>query len=109
MTAYCPIAQGHVVGDPTIEAIAHTHGKTAAQTALRWLVQQPDVIVIPRTAKLERLAENAEIFDFKLTADEMLRISALKCGKTHLVNEPFWVPAWDYELADPVLPLMCGS
>ncbi len=95
VTAYCPIAQGHVVGDPTIEAIANTHGKTAAQTVLRWLVQQPDVIAIPRTAKPERLAENAEIFDFKLTADEMARISALKRGKIHLVNEPFWVPAWD--------------
>src|SRR6202020_2970472 len=51
ITAYSPMAQGQVVGDPVIEDIGAAHGKTAAQVALRWLIQQDDVVVIPRTAK----------------------------------------------------------
>ena len=53
ITAYCPIALGKVVGDDS-RARAR-HGKTAVQVALRWLVQQPDVIAIPRTSQRERL------------------------------------------------------
>ncbi len=95
ITAYSPVAQGQVVGDPVIEAIGAAHSKTAVQVALRWLVQQDDVVVIPRTAKPERLPENAAIFDFALTEAEMAGMSGLTRGRTHLVNEPFWVPTWD--------------
>ena len=71
VTAYCPIALGNVVGDPVIDGIARAHGKTDAQVTLRWLIQQGDVIAIPRTSKVERLRENLEVFDFELTAEEM--------------------------------------
>jgi len=94
-TAYCPIALGRVVGDPVLGAIGKGYGKTAAQAALRWLVQQGDVIAIPRTSRPERLHENLAIFDFQLTAAEMNRISLLRRPGPHLVNEPDWVPVWD--------------
>ena len=56
--------------------IGAAHGKTAAQVSLRFLVQQ-DIVVIPRTNKVERLTENAAIFDFTLSAQEMAEIAAL--------------------------------
>jgi 2,5-diketo-D-gluconate reductase B len=56
--------------------IGKKHDKTAAQVCLRFLVQQ-EVVVIPRTSKVERLAENAAIFDFNLSAEEMAEIAAL--------------------------------
>jgi diketogulonate reductase-like aldo/keto reductase len=78
-----------------IEAIAKTHGKTAGQVTLRWLIQQPDVIAIPKASRRERLEENLAIFDFTLSGAEMAAISALKSRGLRLVNEPAWVPAWD--------------
>jgi diketogulonate reductase-like aldo/keto reductase len=93
--AYCPIALGRVVGDPVIEAIAKAHGKSAAQVTLRWLVQQPDVVAIPKTAKTERLSENLNVFGFALTDAEMARMSALTRPNSRLVNEPQWVADWD--------------
>jgi diketogulonate reductase-like aldo/keto reductase len=93
--AYCPIALGRVIGDPVIEAIARAHERSAAQVAIRWIVQQPDMVAIPKTAKLERLSENLAVFDFALTGAEMARMSALIRPGSRLVNEPQWVPEWD--------------
>ena len=93
--AYCPIALGKVVGDPSIEAIAGAHGRTAAQAALRWLVQQPDVAAIPKTGNIGRLSENLDVFDFALSDAEMARMSALTRPGSRNINEPQWVPEWD--------------
>lgn len=76
ITAWSPLAQGKIVGEPTLEAIAAAHGKSVGQVALRWLVQQ-GVVAIPRTTKESRARENFEIFDFELSDDEMTRIHAL--------------------------------
>ena len=56
--------------------IGAAHKKTAAQICLRYLVQQ-NIVVIPRTSKLERLTENAALFDFTLSGEEMAEIAAL--------------------------------
>jgi 2,5-diketo-D-gluconate reductase B len=93
--AYCPIALGKVVGEPVVEEIARAHGRSAAQVTLRWLIQQDDVVAIPKTAKSERLAENLDVFDFALTDAEMARMSALTRPNSRNVNEPQWVPEWD--------------
>jgi 2,5-diketo-D-gluconate reductase B len=95
ITAYCPIAMGKVVGDPTIEAIAKAHGRSAAQVTLRWLVQQDGVIAIPRTSKPDRLAENLEVFDFSLSDSEMAQMSSLTRPGSRLINEREWVGDWD--------------
>lgn len=73
ITAWSPLAQGQIADDPVIGEIAAAHGKTPGQVTLRWLIQQ-DVIAIPRTVKPRRAAENFDIWDFQLSAEEMQRI-----------------------------------
>jgi diketogulonate reductase-like aldo/keto reductase len=95
VTAYSPIARGNAVDDEVLARIGAAHGKTAAQVCLRFLVQQ-DIAVIPRTSKVERLSENAAIFDFTLNADEMAAIAALAHRAGRVVD---WAysgrPNWD--------------
>jgi len=93
ITAYCPIARGRAGSDDVLKRIGTAHGKTASQVALRWLVQQ-NVIVIPRTSKVERLSENFAIFDFVLTPGEMAEIGGLARPKGRLVNVSV-APEWD--------------
>jgi 2,5-diketo-D-gluconate reductase B len=75
VVAYSPLARGDLRND-VLARIGAAHKKTAAQISLRYLVQQ-SVVVIPRTSKLDRLAENAAIFDFTLSEREMREIAAL--------------------------------
>jgi len=96
ITAWSPLAQGKVADDPTLNEIGRAHGKTPGQVTLRWLIQQ-NVIAIPRTAKESRAAENFDIFDFELSAEEMDRIHALARPDGRLGD---WIdPAfqWDSE------------
>jgi diketogulonate reductase-like aldo/keto reductase len=76
VVAYSPLARGEFRGNEVLTRIGAAHKKTAAQICLRFLVQQ-NIVVIPRTGKLERLSENAAIFDFSLDDAEMGEISAL--------------------------------
>ncbi len=93
--AYCPLARGRLIADPVIVEIARNKGCTAAQVALRWLVQQDAVAAIPRSSRRERVAENIDISGFALTDDEMKRIAALKRPNGRVVNPPGRVSAWD--------------
>jgi 2,5-diketo-D-gluconate reductase B len=93
VTAYSPIAQGRAASDDTIRRIAAAHGKTASQVALRWLVQR-DIIVIPRTSRVERLTENMSIFDFALSEAEMAEITRLAHPRGRTIT-PAWAPKWD--------------
>ncbi|WP_428148951.1 aldo/keto reductase [Brevundimonas sp.] len=76
ITAWSPLAQGKIADDAVIGEIARAHGKSNGQVTLRWLIQQ-GVIAIPRTLKPERAAENFDIWDFRLSDEEMARIHAL--------------------------------
>jgi len=76
VVAYSPIARGGARNDKLLARIGAAHGKTATQAGLRYLVQQ-EIVVIPRTSKEQRLAENAAIFDFVLSAAEMEEIAGL--------------------------------
>jgi 2,5-diketo-D-gluconate reductase B len=88
VVAYSPIAKGRVRDDETLSRIGAARKKTAAQVCLRFLVQQ-DIVVIPRTSKVERLTENAAIFDFALSELEMAGIAALARRDGRLVNSAF--------------------
>ena len=77
LTAYRPLSRGGVGGDATLEEIGETHDKTAAQVALRWLVQQEKVSAIPKATGEDHLKENLDVFDFELSGEEMDRVSAL--------------------------------
>ncbi|MET3806458.1 2,5-diketo-D-gluconate reductase A [Nakamurella sp. UYEF19] len=74
--AWSPIAQGKVLDDPTITAIAKEYDKTPAQVVLRWHVQHGSII-FPKSVTPERMKENFEIFDFELAPADMGSISAL--------------------------------
>jgi diketogulonate reductase-like aldo/keto reductase len=95
VVAYSPIAKGRAGDDETLSRIGAAHKKSAAQVCLRFLVQQ-NIVVIPRTSKVERLAENAAIFDFVLGAREMADISGLARRDGRLVKPSFSGPhRWD--------------
>jgi len=68
-----------VMQDPTIGEIAAAHGKSPAQVMLRWGIQEGRS-VIPKSVNPERIAQNFDVFDFELTADEIARIDALDTG-----------------------------
>ncbi len=74
LTAYSPLAHGGVLDDPVLEEIGTRYGKTAAQISIRWLVQQPNVLTVPKATSREHLADNIDVFDFELTDEEMDRI-----------------------------------
>ncbi len=95
VVAYSPIARGNAKNDAVLARIGQDHGKTAAQVSLRYLVQQ-DVVVIPRTSKIERLEENLSIFDFTLTDAEMAQIAGLARRGGRIVDWSFsGSPKWD--------------
>ncbi len=93
--SYCPLARaGDAFSEPAIADAARAHGRTPAQIVLRWHVQQPGVVAIPRTSNEGRARENIAIFDFELGEDEMSRISAL--GKqAHRICDFQFGPQWD--------------
>ena len=74
LTAYSPVAKGAVTKDDTLREIGEVHGKSPAQVALRWLVQQEKVVAIPKATGEEHLKSNLEIFDFELGEEEMQHI-----------------------------------
>jgi len=79
-----------MINDPAIVAIGEAHGKTGAQVIIRWHLQNGNV-VIPKSVKQERIIQNAEVFDFELTAEEMAVINALDTNE-----RAYWSPdRWD--------------
>jgi diketogulonate reductase-like aldo/keto reductase len=94
LTGYCPLGRGRLVSDPVVGEIARAKGKTVAQVALRWSIQQ-GVVPIPRSSNRLRIAENLAVFDFTLDDDEMRRIAALKRRDGRIANPAGRAPAWD--------------
>lgn len=93
VTAYCPIARGKLMGNPIVERVAKKHGKTANQICLRWLLEQPGTLAIPKAASETHARENISIFDFALDAEDRRSLDTLP-GNTRLVS-PAWAPKWD--------------
>ena len=93
--AHCPLGRGRLFGDPVLAQIAGEHGRTVAQVALRWSLQQ-NVAPIPFSSKPQRSAENFMVFDFALSADDIARIAALKRANGRIANPVGRVPSgWD--------------
>ena len=74
--AWSPIAQGRVLDDPTIVAIASSAGKSPAQVVLRWHIERGDII-FPKSVTPARIKENIDIFDFELSGEDVEAITAL--------------------------------
>lgn len=86
--AWAPFAEGQhdIFNNPTIKAIADHHGKTVGQVILRWLNQR-GVVVIPKSVRKDRMAENFAIFDFTLNDEEMRRMATLDTGRSSIYDD----------------------
>jgi diketogulonate reductase-like aldo/keto reductase len=76
LEAYRPLTKGHRLGHPVLLEIAQKYSQTPAQIMIRWSLQH-DLIVIPKSAKPERIIENSRVFDFTISGDDMARLDAL--------------------------------
>jgi diketogulonate reductase-like aldo/keto reductase len=97
ITSYCPLGRGTVggvLGEPAVMAIAKAHGKTPAQVVLRWHLQQPGVIAVPKSATPTRIRENFDVTGFSLSAAEMTQLSSLARPDGRVVNLAH-APQWD--------------
>ena len=79
--AWAPFAEGRnqIFENPTLRAVAKRHTKSVAQVILRWLVQR-GIVVLSKSVRKERMAENFDVFDFELSADDMTAIATLDTG-----------------------------
>lgn len=85
--AWAPFAEGkqEIFTNPTIAAIAEKYGKTNGQVILRWLLQR-GITVIPKSVHQKRMAENIDVFDFELSADDMQQIATLDQKKSQFFD-----------------------
>ncbi|MBZ9707726.1 aldo/keto reductase [Mesorhizobium sp. ESP7-2] len=74
--SWSPLGSGRLLSDPTISGIARKHGKSAAQTMIRWHLQQ-GLIVIPKSVRQDRIAANFDVFDFELDARDLETIGGM--------------------------------
>lgn len=88
--AYSPLGTGRHLSDPTVARVAESVGRTPAQVLLRWCLQR-GTIVLPKSTHRERIEQNAQIFDFTLSDDEMATLDALDTtGGTDSARERKW-------------------
>lgn len=79
LEAYSPLARGRRLREAVLLRVARRHGKSPAQVMIRWALQH-DLVVIPKSVRGERIAENADVFDFELDDGEMAELNALDEG-----------------------------
>jgi 2,5-diketo-D-gluconate reductase A len=88
--AYSPLGTGRHLSDETVKRVAARVGRTPSQVLLRWCVQQA-VPVIPKSIHRERISENAQIFDFTLSDEDMAELATLdETGGTERALERKW-------------------
>jgi 2,5-diketo-D-gluconate reductase B len=95
LMAYCGMAVGRVFRTDMLKDIAARNRRSVAQVVLRWLIQQPRVVALSRTENIERIPDNARVFDFALSAADMAAITRLRAPGNRIVDPPHLAPAWD--------------
>ena len=96
LTAYAPFAAGAIFKGEhaaTLAEIGRDHGKSISQVVIRWLIQKPNVVTIPKSVTPERIAQNLDVFDFELGADEVAVIDGLDAGERFFAP-PFGNNPW---------------
>lgn len=95
--AWGPLDEGrnNIFKHPVLTKIGAKYGKTAAQVALRWNIDR-GVVIIPKSVHVERMQQNLDLFDFKLSAEDMAEIAKLDLGHTEIINH-----------FDPAVQKMC--
>jgi 2,5-diketo-D-gluconate reductase B len=96
LSSYCSIARGEIFKYPRLAEIGRRHEKTAAQVALRWILQK-GVTMNTMSTRVENMRANFDIMDFELGADEMLEIDALTAANFRISNADVvpYAPTWD--------------
>jgi len=81
MEGWAPFAEGRndLFGNETLKAIGFKYGKSVSQIVLRWLLQR-DIVCIPKSTKKERMQQNFDVFDFRLSDEDMMSIASLDTG-----------------------------
>jgi 2,5-diketo-D-gluconate reductase B len=93
LVAYCPLAQGRAATDETLIAIGRKHNASAAQVALKWLLDQDGVAAIPKASRAESQRANLDALKVKLDDADRKTIAALPKDKRFV--SPGFAPAWD--------------
>ena len=90
LEAYSPLGTGRHVRDRRVARIAERVGRTSAQVLIRWALQR-DLVVLPKSTRRERIVENAQVFDFELSGEDMAELDALDTtGGTDRARERRW-------------------
>lgn len=97
--AWAPFAEGQhgIFENPTLCTIGAKHGKSAAQVIIRWLVER-NIVVLAKSARRERMAENLDVFDFALDDADKAAIAALESGRSLFTREPVERVKWAHGL-----------
>lgn len=90
LEAYSPLTKGERLRDPRLVEIARKYGKTPAQILIRWCLQH-EVVVIPKSSNPQRIRENADVYDFEISAEDMCRLDAFD-ERYHCTWDPTGVP-----------------
>jgi 2,5-diketo-D-gluconate reductase B len=93
LVAYCPLAQGRAASDATLTAIGRKHGASAAQVALKWLLDQDGVAAIPKASRAESQKANLGALNVGLDDEDTKAIAGLP--KDRRCVNPGFAPAWD--------------
>ena len=93
LVAYCPLAQGRAAADPTLVAIGRKHGASAAQVALKWLLDQDGVAAIPKASRRESQRANLDALNIGLDDEDREAIAGLPKNKRCV--DPAGGPDWD--------------
>jgi diketogulonate reductase-like aldo/keto reductase len=91
MEAYSPLTRNRRLSDPVVESIARGRSRTPAQVLIRWGLQH-GVVEIPKSVRQERIRENAHVFDFELSAEEMTRLDSLRDRRRVTQMDPSEIP-----------------
>jgi 2,5-diketo-D-gluconate reductase B len=93
LVAYCPLAQGRAASNETLAAIGRKHGATAAQVALKWLLDQDGVVAIPKATRSESQKSNLDALNVGLDDEDLKAIAGLP--KDQRFVKPRFSPVWD--------------
>jgi 2,5-diketo-D-gluconate reductase B len=93
LTGYAPLALGRVSEDVLLKEIGARYSKTGAQVALRWLVDHPNVAVVPKSRSVDRLRQNIDLWGYELSKDEGKSIAQLAKGMR--IYDETWVEDWE--------------
>ncbi|TVQ37313.1 MAG: aldo/keto reductase [Wenzhouxiangella sp.] len=94
LTAYMPLAKARTINDPVLWEIGSQYGKTSAQVALRWLIEQDRVAAIPATSNIYHARANIDLFKFSLSDEDRGRIAALD-KRIRICTPEELAPDWD--------------